>query len=282
MIKISFVILHYESLLDTEECLQSLMMYLKDENVNVVIVDNGSKKEKLSEIEKKYDLANIYYLYSDENLGFAKGNNIGFKFAKNNLHSDCIILCNNDLIFTQKDFVEKLRKKINIIDVAGPKIISLVDKKNQNPVPFLYPNVKSARIRLYKFYILYILSLLGMDNTLKNIFSKEIVEFTSYEKDDYQLHGACLIFGPNYIKRFEGLYDKTFMYMEESILKWSCIYNKMKMEYIPEIEVFHKEGSSTGKIYGQGKKKRQFYYHWNIDGCKQLIYMINQGGKKKI
>lgn len=268
--KISFVVLHYESIYDTVECIESILN-LNSDCIQIIAVDNGSKKNKLKIIENNYKhCSNITFLYSNENLGFAKGNNLGFLYAKKFLHSDGIILCNNDLIFRQKEFIKVLEKSIFKIEVAGPKIISLVDGKNQNPVQYLYPDVHSVNIRIIKFYILYFLSYFGLDAFFKKIFAKEIIEFTSYKNDDYQLHGACLIFGPSYIKRFDGLYDGTFMYMEESILKWRCNYYDLKMEYIPELVVFHKEGSSTEKIYGEGRKKRQFYYKWNIRGCKLL------------
>ena len=52
----------------------------------------------------------IHFIESGENLGFAKGNNIGFHYAKYELHSDIIILANNDLIFEQVDFMDQIEK----------------------------------------------------------------------------------------------------------------------------------------------------------------------------
>ena len=60
------------------------------------------------------------------------------------------------------------------------------------------------------------------------------------------------------------------MYGEESILKYIAERDNLKMVYIDRIEMYHKEGSSTNAIYGAGKKKRQFFYKWNIEGCKLL------------
>ena len=128
---ITVVVLHYENIKDTRECLDSLKKYLDDtkNNINVVVVDNGSIKEKTAAIEKEYLNDKIHFIESGENLGFAKGNNIGFHYAKYELHSDIIILANNDLIFQQVDFMDQIEKEMteNHIDVAGPRIISLVD-----------------------------------------------------------------------------------------------------------------------------------------------------------
>ena len=69
------------------------------------------------------------------------------------------------------------------------------------------------------------------------------------------------------------------MYGEESILKEMCKKNYMKMVYIKELEVFHKEGSSTDKVYGKGRKSRQFFYKWNIKSCKLLLKIIKGNGE---
>ena len=42
--KIVFVILHYNDIEETRKCLISLKKYIKEGNVDIVIVDNGSKK----------------------------------------------------------------------------------------------------------------------------------------------------------------------------------------------------------------------------------------------
>ena len=44
---ISFVVLHYENIVDTRECIESLMQYMhKEDEVHIIIVDNGSIKGK--------------------------------------------------------------------------------------------------------------------------------------------------------------------------------------------------------------------------------------------
>lgn len=273
MNKITFVILHYETINDTEQCLRSLEKFLAYEGVSIVVVDNGSKQGKLNNLKECYkDIKSIIFLRSESNLGFAKGNNIGFRYAKNHLNPDFIILTNSDTVFEQKDFINTLEEAYgcNKFDVAGPKIISMVDGKNQNPVMKIYNSKKDVQKRLFKFRVLLLFSYLNCDSKIKDCFSKEIQEVDNSESADVQLHGACLIFSKNYIDKFDGLYDKTFMYGEESILKYIIDKNNMKMEYVDKLEIYHKEGSSTDTIYGKGVRKRRFYYKWNIDGCYHL------------
>ena len=278
---ITVVVLHYENIKDTKECLDSLKKYLNDtkNNINVVVVDNGSIKEKTA-AKEDYVNDKIYFIESGRNLGFAKGNNIGFHYAKYELHSDIIILANNDLIFKQVDFMNQIAKEMieNHIDVAGPRIISLVDHKNQNPVPYAHPDLVSVNKRIFKLHVLKIMCYFGVDKFFQTIFSRKYS--TDVKSDNYQLHGACLIMANNYVKNYDGLYPKTFMYMEEDILKYITKRDNLIMKYFDGAEVFHKEGSSTEKIYGEGRKKRLFYYKWNIDGCKKLRQLMKSGRDK--
>lgn len=275
---IAFVILHYETTNDTRDCLASLMKYMQD-NVYIIIVDNGSVVGKLDSLKEEYkNIDNIVFLRSETNLGFAKGNNIGFCYAKKKLKADYIILTNSDTIFEQEDFVKTMvdaQLKYHF-DIAGPQIISMVDGKNQNPVQVMYQNLNDLQKRLLKYRILYSTSYLNIDLVIKKYLSKEITEVNIDKVHDYQLHGACMIFGPQYIKGYDGLYPKTFMYGEESILKYIAVRDQLTMKYIEELSVYHKEGSSTNSVYGKGREKRQFYYRWNIDSCKILRSLMQK------
>ncbi|MBE5863167.1 MAG: glycosyltransferase family 2 protein [Lachnospiraceae bacterium] len=273
MMNIVFVVLHYENLRDTKACVESLLKYVINDKARIVIVDNGSIYGKLDEIKKiYYEYDQIYFLKSEKNLGFAKGNNLGFLYAKHKLKAEIIILCNNDLIFPQIDYIKIIKKHFeeDYFDVAGNQIISIVDGKNQNPIPVQYATKQQLFVRIIKYYILYFFCFFNFDIMIQKFFSHEIIEYHPNKDDDFQLFGACLIFANRYIKEFDGLYDKTFMYNEESILKERVKNHKLKMKYYEDAFVKHKEGASTKEIYGEGKKKRKFYYKWNIDSCWKL------------
>lgn len=273
MNKTAFVILHYETVNDTEMCIKSLVKFIDLHNAYIIVVDNGSKEGTLEKLESIYSSNdNIIFLRSEMNLGFARGNNIGFQYAKKYLDVNFIILTNSDTIFEQRNFIVNLEEeyKETAFDIAGPKIISLMDGKNQNPVNKIYNSQLDVKKRLLKFRLLLLLSYFNLDTLIKKFISNEIIEQNLDNLSNYQLHGACLIFTGNYIKKYDGLYDKTFMYGEESILKYIAERDNLKMVYIDRIEMYHKEGSSTNAIYGAGKKKRQFFYKWNIEGCKLL------------
>ena len=159
------------------------------------------------------------------------------------------------------------------IEIAGPKIISLVDGKNQNPVRRQYNSRKDVVIRKWKYIVLYTLSLVNLDNVFRSFLARKIEDVAPEEKD-VQLHGACLIFGKRYIEQYDGLYDKTFLYGEENILRYIAERDGFRMEYLKDIEVYHKEDSSTRAVYGEGVRKRRFYYQNNIKSCDSLLKLM--------
>lgn len=276
---VAIVVLHYESLDDTKECLDSLKKYLGKNDIRIIVVDNGSVNGKLLKIEEQYkEIKQIEFIYSEKNLGFAKGNNLGYKLAKKKYNPKVIVLANNDLIFEQEDFFDKLianQKKLQF-DVAGPRIISLEDGKNQNPVGLVYKTSVQVGKRIKKFQILNFLSRFDLDIKAKRLLGKPIEEYQIMENEDFQLHGACMFFSGNYLKKFDGLYNGTFMYGEEFILKYITQKERMKMLYLDDVEVFHKEGASTKKMWGKGKKQRQFFYKWSIRSLKLLKKMMEE------
>lgn len=273
MYKISFVILHYMSYDFTKECIESILGNIKYSNYNIILVDNNSTNDSFNRLKEKFgNINNIYFIKNDDNLGFAKGNNVGYKFAKYELKSDFIILLNNDTIIEQENFVDLIIKKYeeNKFYVLGPDIINL-DNVHQNPQRLSLLNKNELIKNIIKLKIKLLFNYLGVEEFIINIYKKlkKVIKY-NYNKNinnimyeevtNVQLHGACLIFSPLYISRFNGLYDKTFMFMEEDILFYTMLKENNLVLYSPDIKVVHKEDGATNLIYKKNSKKRMFIY----------------------
>ena len=98
----------------------------------------------------------------------------------------------------------------------------------------------------------------------QNYKKEEIVKKTGYRKENIVLHGCFLIFSPEYVSRFDGLDDRTFLYKEEQLLYLRILRNKLKTVYNPELIILHNESSAT-RTTNSKKRKR------NILTCKNQI-----------
>lgn len=273
--RFAFIILHYLNYEDTANCIESILHNVKAEEKEIVVVDNASPNGSGKKLKDRYEgTQHVTVIFNSRNDGFARGNNVGFRYAKENLNPDYIILINNDTVIKQADFCEKidLVHSESGFAVLGPQIISMVDGINQNPVPYALPTKWKVIRRLGMFCAMYLLSFVGCDGILSR--EKRRSDGENSLPSDYQLHGSCLIFSPEYISRFNGLYDGTFMYCEEDVLKYACVKNHLKMVYSGQVSIFHKEASATGKAFGEGVSKRKFYYKNTMHSLTELLLLM--------
>lgn len=268
-INICFLILHYNDTKMTSKTIESVMQLHHFENTKIVVVDNASPNGSGKVLREKYkDIKQIHIILLKSNNGFSIGNNIGFQYIKNNYISDFVIAINNDILFPQKDFIDKL----NILYakepfwVAGPDIYEPHRYFHSSP---LYEHLLSAqeiekvmeeaereRKKLKKFISLY-----GFKRYIRDTFRQSkairfLVKLNRVirgQKGKYKegcegivLHGACLIFDKRFCERNNKLFlPLTFMYGEELLLTLQCKKNNWEIRYYPELLVWHFSGGST-------------------------------------
>lgn len=284
MYSVVFVVLHYLNLEDTIESVDNIINNINYNNYNIVIVDNGSRNgsgEKLSEHYKNN--TNIYLIINQSNLGFAKGNNIGFAYAKQNLKCDFIILINNDINIKQRDFLEIVFEKYEQVKsaVIGPDIINIQNQRHQNPLEIKFTTSFEVKLYIIKLKLLLIINRIGLQfiiENIKNIKSNKVSNNIKFkeEKCGVPLHGSCLILTPIFVSKYDGLCDQTFMYMEEYILFNHLSSDRQVLQYCPELIVFHKDDASTNKAFDRISKKKFFYYKNAIISSKVLLKTINE------
>lgn len=272
--KIVFVILNFETYWETYKCVDSIQATFPNCGkyvYEIVIVDNGSNNDSSKRLHEKYiSESQIYVLDSGGNLGFAKGNNIGFQFAKENLHPDFILMINSDVIMTDKYFIENMIKNYEKtkFDVAGPDI-TLKDGNRINP--FVFPDLSKIETKIKRIQFNILLTKLKVDplisalNRIPKYFSdRRIAENLPTESfllnDKYALHGCFLIFSKHYIDVFDGLYDKTFLYEEEILLKLRCERAGMKMWFLSDLKALHNESQTEKYIGGKVNEKHRRRY----------------------
>lgn len=294
MYRISFVILHYMSLSYTQTCVDSILEKDAYGKVDIIIVDNGSSNSSGEELEKIYDRnPNVYIIKIKENLGFAKGNNIGYLYAKKERKSDFIIVTNNDTIFQQELFVAKCIElyKSEKYAVLGPDILTL-EGGHQNPLRTELFTLKEIRKTIFKWKILYcyyvliskykLFKKITFLNNLYELRKKKSINERNFkvQQEGIVPHGACIVYSPDYIERFNEAFDSnTFMYMEESILACKCKRLHLKILYSPGVQVVHAEKGSTGESFVTDYSRKMFYLKESIRSSGILVSELKRGEK---
>ncbi|MER3396180.1 MAG: glycosyl transferase [Acidimicrobiia bacterium] len=101
---VSVVIVTWNAIGHTKTCIESLFEKTAYADFDVIVVDNGSTDDTLEYLRS---IAGITLVECGENLGFAKGANIGIAHSKPD--SDVVVV-NNDIKITDPDWIGKLRR----------------------------------------------------------------------------------------------------------------------------------------------------------------------------
>lgn len=262
--KFCFVILHYKNLKDTLECINSIEKKLLTKDYKVIVVDNGSLDETtegLKELEKINK--NIDIVFSNENLGFARGNNLGCEYAIKKYAPEFLVIINNDTLIIENKFLEKIENKYleTEFDILGPYIEGK-DGNPQNPYLNVIYGKKQIVKSLIKTKIYLYLEYFNL-NIIRKFLRKTIKKKEKYnylkEKRNIALMGAALIFSKKYYEKYKDIfYNKTFMYCEEDILFYRIKKDNLISIYDPTIKIFHKEESTTSKLNNSSKQQKIF------------------------
>lgn len=264
---ITFVVLHYKAFDATKQCIDSILkLNYYNYNVNIVVVDNGSNDGSYEKIVKTFsDKENFYLIQSEKNIGFARGNNLGFDYAKKKLKSDFIILSNNDVIFNQASFIKQLILEYNKYNfsVLGPKILL------PSGDTFVFRNklrsTKKERLLIITLYIRYFLAIFYLHNIYIYLKYKRDNKYGIKNKfvlenvlTDVPVHGCCFCFSKNFIDHFDGLDSRTFLYCEEELLYLMIKKKHLISIYDPSLYIFHNHSTSVNSIMNNSRNKELF------------------------
>ena len=280
---LGFVILHYKAGDITKKCIDKLLAQVTDVQYHIIVVDNFSNNGSFEELKRDYsNNGKVYFNGLNNNYGFAKANDVGYLIAKYKFNCTCIVVMNNDIIINDADFCKKIISINNkySYDILGPDIVSS-DGIHQNPNDLVIRTKLEVKKRLL---ILYLTKMLMPTYNLfrKKSKKKRINPYISTVAYQQPLHGACIIFSKNYIDRHDlPFYPDTFLYIEEEILYYNAIKEKLKILYNPTIVVHHLEDASTNKIVSTRKEKREFEINNSIRSLRIFLEIMGNNMNRR-
>jgi len=225
MKKVSIITVNFNHSHITDELLDSIALKNTYSNIEIIVVDNGSKVNPVPAWKEKYP--QVIFIRSDINTGFAGGNNIGVNAAT----GDYLFLVNNDTEFTE-----------GLVD-------TLVDTLEQHPeVGMVSPKIRyfdQPEMLQYAGYT-------PMDYyTARN---KQVGQF-EHDNGQYDnltgitgfVHGAAMMIKREAIAKAGLMAENFFLYYEE--MDWCDRIKQAGYQVWVNMQalIYHKESVSVGK-----------------------------------
>jgi GT2 family glycosyltransferase len=238
---LSIIILSWNTKDITDECLKHLKIAIESIrgkiDTEVILVDNSSSDGSPQMVEKKYPWVKL--ILSRTNLGYPKGNNLGFK--NSNPRNKYLLLLNSD-VYVEKDTLERslaFFESKKDCKVFGCKLIrgdgSFQPSAGYLPTP----------LNIFSWF--WGLDLIPVFNKLFKQFHPRNKDFFGSTKKVGWVQGAYLFMEREVFDKTNGFDEKFFMYMDE--VEWSRRVQDLgyNIYYAPGFAVTHLDRASAHK-----------------------------------
>lgn len=280
--RLAFLILNFGTYEETTDCVSSIVEHVDTNDYKIVIVDNGSKDDSLNQLQSKYlSDARVDVISTGENLGFARGNNVGIKYINENYSPDFVVVLNSDIELFQDELYARLltEYKHSHFGVWGPMMIIGSARCDDSPWAPMTLAQAQEQLAVYEknykqlkhlpYFSYRVVKKISSAFARRQKEQRKHEDFWRYQTD-VELQGAFLVFSKEMFQHIKGFDPRTFLYYEEQLLYLAVKRTGMKMVYDPRYAVYHKDGVSTKKIKSS-KSKLLFLQYCNIESLKILI-----------
>jgi GT2 family glycosyltransferase len=280
--KVGIIVLNWNRPIDTVECLESLLPYVKQQIATIICCDNGSTDNSLTiirswakerfpspfvneewtgdDFSQRSKTPGFILISVDVNRGYAAGNNIGIRCAIKMGGLDYLWILNNDTVVEKNALPELIAaaESFNSIGIFG---CTLVDYDNPEAVQC------AGGCRFYPLVTI-----------MKNVFQgKKLYDVLNFKKNirlDY-ISGASMFMRSSIPEQIGLLNESYFLYYEEiDYAKRLKIRTNYDIGWCKKSIVLHKGGVSTNR---RSKKDSSgswlSNYHENFS---TLLYTLNQ------
>jgi len=223
---VSVIIVNWNGLAYLTVCLTALYKQ-SYKNIEVILIDNASRDGSVAHVQKHFP--RVKTVVNDDNLGFAEGNNIGYRQAK----GEYLLFINNDTRIKENAIAKLVTVLDSKPDIGGAQgKILLMDEPNM---------LDSVGAFLTHTGILYHY---GANKKDSSKYNKEIYL--------YSAKGAFMIFKRNVLEKIqmnnEILDSSYFCYFEETDMCHRVWLTGSKIIYIPSAVIYHKLGGTSSKL----------------------------------
>ena len=284
--KIGTVVLNFRTYQDTLDCVASLKKQ-NYPNHEIVVVENGSGNESEKVLHEAFDDdPMVTLIVSEENLGFAKGNNLGIRYAHEKLNCDYVFVLNSDTIVPDGVFKEIVRVDCSDVGAISPTVedINGIPQRPSENSDDILARIDYLRFGLFRAKILSL-------PLIHNLYHFYVKLKTQRHQDDrclaiygkYVLQGCSYFLTPTFFQYYTQLYPETFLYWEEANLLLYLQKVGLHSVAVDTPPVMHKGAQATKTLVPDNARERrrlQFSFE-SYRKSKPMFSMTYQEIKEK-
>lgn len=297
----TLIIVDYNQIEETKKYIERCKEKFLNENLShVVVVENGKEEnidyflnqynqyeilnvnEFENEIYKfKSDNLDIIYYNSKQNLGFAKGNNLGMRLSKHFWNDRYYVLSNNDIEFENGldlSIAFNMFESNEKIGLIGPRVVTpsgdiQSPRKWQSPFSRLityywinriikyFPKVKNSKMYIEEF----------VEDPIKDATTQA-----------YPWISGCFMIARADVMEQAGYFDeKTFLYAEEMIISRRLEKINKEVWFCRELEIEHHHAKTTKRYISHVKTMKidfdsTLYYYKEYENISLVMQLFAQ------
>jgi GT2 family glycosyltransferase len=238
---VSFIILNYNTLQLTKECLNSIEKYYGDKEHEVIVVDNNSKKESFDQLQKLLHGTPHKLVRSRINTGFGLGNSLGALQAEGDYY--CFI--NSDV-----QLVEDCISPLLLYLSEHPEVGAITPQQYRpdgNPA-FSFRHKLGLRHELFG------------DGVFERFCPQKFPPRSDFSRKEpfvvSEINGSFMLFPANVFWKIGGFDTNIFLYHEE----YDIARRLERMGYsnvvYPALRFLHLKGASSQQEKKEIRKER--------------------------
>jgi GT2 family glycosyltransferase len=233
--KLSIIIVNWNSLGYLRKCLTSLYEHVRDLSFEIIVVDNASPEPGIESLNA--DFPDVVVIKSNINLGFAGANNLGFGRSS----GEYVLFLNPDTEVTDNAFKTMLDESLSVPDpgVIGCKLLNS-DLTVQTSCIQTFPTIPNQLLD-YEYLRLRwpACSFWSIDALFSESETPVPVEVIS---------GACMLLRRDVFERAGMFTEDYFMYAEDLDLCYKVKALGFRNYYVGKAQVIHHGGRSSDLV----------------------------------
>ena len=225
----SVIIVTYNSRHLIDRCLGPIY---HDDSLEIVVVDNNSSDGTARYIEENYP--RVLLDARPDNLGFAKGNNVGIALSK----APVVLLLNPDAFVAHSDQIRELSSQLMSdprLAVVGPQLLNADGSHQTGDCGWRDSLLNTAG---------HMLLLHRITPAFRAIYLTNPALLTHDQVDVDWICGACLMVRRTTLDRLGGLDERIFMYGEDVEFGERVRDAGFRVAYAPKVKVTHLQGAT--------------------------------------